>query len=52
MRYPYIVELHVTANNIKHGVLHNNAFVANLCRQQQYNVLRSSCKVADIFARV
>jgi len=28
MRYAYIVELHVTDSNIKHGVLHNNAFVS------------------------
>ena len=31
-------------------MLYNNTFVANLCRRQQYIVLRSSPKVADIFS--
>ena len=41
-----VVELHVTVNYI--NILHNNAFMANLCCWQKWNIHRSSCKVPDV----
>lgn len=36
------VELHVTVNNIKISIVAQNAFMMNLCRPQQFNLLRTS----------
>jgi hypothetical protein len=41
-----IVEQLVIVNNIKYWVLHKNSSMANLCRRQQRNLLRSWSKVA------
>jgi len=43
MHSVYVVELHVTINYTK-IVLHNNVFMTNLYRRQQYNLRRSSCE--------
>jgi hypothetical protein len=37
----------VAVNYIKIFLLHNSAFMADFCRQQQSNVRRPSCKFSD-----
>ena len=44
-----VVEQHVTVSNIK--VLHENAFMANLCGRQQH-VIRYLCKVSRYFCNI
>jgi len=45
----YTAKPHITVNNKKNCVLHKNASMANLYRQQQYNALTCSYKAPNTF---
>jgi len=47
-----IVELHITAINIKYWALRKKALKANLCLRQKLNVVRCACEVPEMFVRL